>query len=210
MSPEQVDVAPKRPGEDAIHQALHKLEVRIPDLKVGGCHCNLITQVVLDALAPTMEQLHGELAREQRYHTQALEERDRAADAANRLAYAIAPVEAIGEHSGDNDPWANALEAIAQRRPLGPAPSCGHTRGITIGGRCAECTAVPEMPEMPETQPVRHFSPGYTGEVPNHLGAFETCPMPVCVTSRKQHEAAADLQDLTYQILNASNEKDGQ
>lgn len=38
------------PREDVIHQALHGLGVRIPDLKVEGCHCNLITQVILDAL----------------------------------------------------------------------------------------------------------------------------------------------------------------
>ena len=38
------------PREDAIHRALHDLGVRIPNLKVEGCHCNLITQVVLDAI----------------------------------------------------------------------------------------------------------------------------------------------------------------
>lgn len=40
-----------REREDAIHHALHDLGVRIPGLP-GDCHCNLITQVVLDAQQP--------------------------------------------------------------------------------------------------------------------------------------------------------------
>ena len=43
-------------------------------------------------------------------------ERDLAEEAADRLAYAIAPVEVIGEHSNCNDPWANALEVLAGER----------------------------------------------------------------------------------------------
>src|SRR6185437_10183196 len=42
-------------------------------------------------------------------------ERDRAEDAADKLAYAIAPIEVIGEHTGDNDPWTEALEVLQQR-----------------------------------------------------------------------------------------------
>ena len=38
-----------------------------------------------------------------------IDSRDRATEAADRLAYAIASVEAIGEHSSANDPWENAL-----------------------------------------------------------------------------------------------------
>ncbi|MEU1800840.1 hypothetical protein [Streptomyces sp. NPDC019937] len=40
-------------------------------------------------------------------------ERDYLHDVADKLAYAIAPVEVIGEHSSANDPWANALEHVA-------------------------------------------------------------------------------------------------
>lgn len=54
----------------------------------------------------------------------------------------------------------------------------------------------------------RHFSPGYEGEIPNHLGAFETCPMPACVTSRRQHEAAADIQQITSEMF-ADNARGG-
>jgi hypothetical protein len=42
-----------------------------------------------------------------------LEQRDAAMDWADRLAYAIAPVSVIGEHTSLNDPWQNALDLIA-------------------------------------------------------------------------------------------------
>lgn len=44
--------------------------------------------------------------------SETIDERDRAQTAADKLAYAIAPIEAIGEHFSGNDPWANALDEI--------------------------------------------------------------------------------------------------
>jgi len=41
-----------------------------------------------------------------------IDERDAHAAAADKLAYAIAPVEVIGEHSSGNDPWENALDHV--------------------------------------------------------------------------------------------------
>jgi hypothetical protein len=49
---------------------------------------------------------------EERAHLETIDQRDRAEDAADRLAYAIAPMEEIGEHSNLNDPWQNALDAL--------------------------------------------------------------------------------------------------
>lgn len=60
----------------------------------------------------------------------------------------------------------------------------------------------------PGAQAQRHFSPGYSGEIPDHLGAFETCPMPACAKSRAQHEAAADIQQLTAGLF-ADDTQDG-
>lgn len=40
-----------------LHTALHELEVRIEGLPVDGCHCNLVAEVALDALAPTLAAL---------------------------------------------------------------------------------------------------------------------------------------------------------
>lgn len=48
-----------------------------------------------------------------------VDNRDRAEEWADWLAYAVAPVEVIGEHSSHNSPWENAL-AILQERPAGP------------------------------------------------------------------------------------------
>lgn len=42
--------------------------------------------------------------------TEMIEDRDRCMEWADKLAYAIAPVAVIGEHSSANDPWQNALE----------------------------------------------------------------------------------------------------
>lgn len=57
-------------------------------------------------------------------------------------------------------------------------------------------TTMPDPDRVPLRTPTpgrtdAHFSPGYGGEIPDHLGVFETCPMPSCVASRRQHEAAA-------------------
>lgn len=39
-------------AKPVIHQALHDLNVRIVGLKAGDCHCNLVAEVILDALLP--------------------------------------------------------------------------------------------------------------------------------------------------------------
>lgn len=46
---------------------------------------------------------------------QVIDDRDQAEGWADRLAYAIAPVEVIGEHSSSNHPWQRALDLIADR-----------------------------------------------------------------------------------------------
>lgn len=43
---------------------------------------------------------------------QLINERDLLHDVADKLAYAVAPIEVIGEHSSENDPWENALDLI--------------------------------------------------------------------------------------------------
>lgn len=64
------------------------------------------------ALVAEVHRLQSELGKEQRLHGGTIDERDRAADAADRLAYAVAPETVIGEHTADNSPWANAAELI--------------------------------------------------------------------------------------------------
>lgn len=70
------------------------------------------------ARAPrTIDALLAENNRLQRANTdleqtadQALADVERLHDIADKLAYAIAPIEIIGEHSSGNDPWENALD----------------------------------------------------------------------------------------------------
>jgi hypothetical protein len=68
------------------------------------------------ALQAEVARLREELRRERDAHYATIGERDGAQEAADALAYAIAPIEVIGEHSNMNDPWANALEALDAER----------------------------------------------------------------------------------------------
>jgi hypothetical protein len=40
----------------ALHPALHELDVRINDLDLGDCHCNLVAEVILDAILPVLDE----------------------------------------------------------------------------------------------------------------------------------------------------------
>lgn len=76
-------------------------------------------------LALDLLDARAEIAQLRRDLTQLVEQRDRAQDAANRLAYALYSEDDIGEHSNLNCPWANAaelLEAIAQSGTPSEAP----------------------------------------------------------------------------------------
>ncbi|GAP46918.1 hypothetical protein [Streptomyces azureus] len=59
-----------------------------------------------------IDRLRAELARQERLHGDTIDDRDRAQDAADKLAYAVAAEDVIGEHTADNSPWANALDLI--------------------------------------------------------------------------------------------------
>ncbi len=61
-------------------------------------------------------KLQAELDAEERAHLQTIDDRDKAQDAADKLADAIATLfgEEIGEHSNLNCPWYNALEIIEE------------------------------------------------------------------------------------------------
>ena len=68
-------------------------------------------------LVAERDALAERLAAEESAHGVTIAQRDAAETAADRLAYAIAPVAVIGEHSSMNDPWANA-EVEAERLAL--------------------------------------------------------------------------------------------
>jgi hypothetical protein len=63
-------------------------------------------------LLAEVERLRRENTRQDRDMDQLIGERDAMYDIADKLAYAVAPEEVIGEHSSDNCPWDNALDLI--------------------------------------------------------------------------------------------------
>lgn len=75
---------------------------------------------VLVAAAPTVirelcdevERLRRDLQREKVAHGETVDQRDRAEEWADKLAYAVAPIDVIGEHSSGNSPWGNALDLV--------------------------------------------------------------------------------------------------
>lgn len=70
-----------------------------------------------DALLPVVESIAAERAAEaERALMEEMKNRDQAIEWADRLAYAVAPVEVIGEHSSMNNPWHNALDRAASLR----------------------------------------------------------------------------------------------
>lgn len=66
----------------------------------------------VDALLAEVHRLRARLADEERQHGQTIDDRDHFHDMADKLAYAVAPEEVIGEHSSMNCPWENALDLI--------------------------------------------------------------------------------------------------
>jgi hypothetical protein len=72
----------------------------------------------LDA-ADALEEAERRAAKAERDLDHTIDERDTAQEWADRLAYAIAPVKEIGEHSNLNNPWANAA-AVAAGGGAGP------------------------------------------------------------------------------------------
>jgi hypothetical protein len=61
-------------------------------------------------------ELEAELRREKYSHAFTIDQRDRAEEAADKLAYAIGSVEEIGEHSNLNCPWKNASELLETQK----------------------------------------------------------------------------------------------
>ena len=75
----------------------------------------------------TCERLQAKIALNERDHLRTIDERDRFQEWADKLAYAVASQDEIGEHTSANNPWANALEILESReaassRPPSPSP----------------------------------------------------------------------------------------
>ena len=99
-----------------IYRLVHSGDLR--SIAVGGSF--RIPLSAYEEYIDQHERTHGESV--ESMIESLITERDEAQEWADRLAYAIAPQDVIGEHSSHNDPWANALklaeEHAAIRRAL--------------------------------------------------------------------------------------------
>lgn len=69
--------------------------------------------VTVVALLDRISELEGEVSELEGEVEEVIHQRDQNEEWANALAYAIAPVVVIGEHSSSNNPWYNALHGEA-------------------------------------------------------------------------------------------------
>lgn len=79
-----------------------------PDLRAAAAAVEKLT-AERDAALAEVARLRAEANREEAAQLQVLEQRDRAEEWADKLAFALGG-EAIGEHSTMNNPWQNALD----------------------------------------------------------------------------------------------------
>jgi hypothetical protein len=79
------------------------------------------------------------------------------------------------------------------------------------GTRLVELGEHPNPPKAygVEAPTTGHFSPGYRGETPNHIGRAESCAFPECRTAQRRREAAGAIQDITLTALAADGESGG-
>ncbi|MFD8839811.1 hypothetical protein [Streptomyces griseofuscus] len=65
-----------------------------------------------EKLVAENRRLRAQVEQLDRMLSETIDDRDRIHDMADKLAYAVAPEEVIGEHSSMNCPWENALDLI--------------------------------------------------------------------------------------------------
>jgi chromosome segregation ATPase len=72
-------------------------------------------RALMPALAAEVERLRAQAARAEELDKalgEVIDERDTLHDRLDAMAYAVAPIKVIGEHSSENDPWRNAADLI--------------------------------------------------------------------------------------------------
>lgn len=80
--------------------------------RIFGATEHDLADAVLAVRDEEIEKLRAQTAYEERWTTTVIEQRDSLEVRLDRFAYAVAPVEVIGEHSSANDPWQNALDLL--------------------------------------------------------------------------------------------------
>ena len=93
-----------------------------------------------------------------------IDERDNATAWADRLAYAVAPVQVIGEHSNANNPWQNALEILEH---------CGY---LSVLPDPLRASAPSEASKSSNHQPNQHDEGRPSASTPPASGSSDTGP----------------------------------
>ena len=108
------------------------------------------------ALVAEVRRLRARVEQLDRALGETIDDRDQMHEIADKLAYAVAPEEVIGEHSSMNDPWTNALELITPKievdklRQQVAAVTAVHEKGEHNGlPICLHCAS--QMFPPPET-----------------------------------------------------------
>lgn len=94
---------PARPGYTWVARIADERDLDRQATKLDAARADLLAEV---------ERLRARVAELDKACDDLIDERDRAHDMADKLAYAVAPIEVIGEHSSHNCPWENALELV--------------------------------------------------------------------------------------------------
>lgn len=114
------------------------------DASGGPCHCRLPSGHDGDhecehsvSPPPAVPGGGGEpepvpYAEHERILGEEIDNRDAAQDWADRLAYTVAPISVIGEHSSGNNPWANALEILEARAAAGPGGGLDREAAVEV------------------------------------------------------------------------------
>lgn len=112
-----------------------------------------------------------------------LRERDEREEWADRLAYAIAPVEEIGEHSSSNNPWQRALDFLETgvSRNLAQAGMWAARAGLATGrAEAAEAEAAGLREQVEGLRGLLRDAAEYRCEERGHGARLEDCDAEVC------------------------------
>lgn len=110
------------PGELPLRlQIIESLQRWLPDAAATEAFDEGLAPLIaahVAGLEQTVTQQAARLVKEEREFGEMIDHRDQLHDVADRLAYAIAPIEQIGEHSSGNNPWDNALDVLTEQHKL--------------------------------------------------------------------------------------------
>ncbi|WP_018502922.1 hypothetical protein [Parafrankia discariae] len=88
----------------------------MPELDLDAIDRRIAMLDMTRRLIAEVRRLRSQVTKAERAEELAIEDRDRYHEWADRMAYAIAPREVIGEHTTGNNPWRGAIEEAGRLR----------------------------------------------------------------------------------------------